>query len=276
MSSDPEELGARLRSHATRTSAGTGLAAGSLRRARAIQRRRTMIAAVAALAIIAGGVGGAGALGLFGGQPDDLPVAGPPVTSTEPAPSLTRPASDSPTPTPDLQNTTQDSGPPDTPPTATPPATTPPPNSGSPSDTPRRVDLCSLDNSEVRIDIGQGAAGHVEYFIVVTNASDQACTIHGFPGVSIESTSGGQLGAAAIYDRSVDDPAITVAPGESAKASLWLAQADAYGDECRAEPGAGFRIYPPEELDWVVIRMEVTGCANDDIALMQVRPFQPA
>src|SRR5699024_10045591 len=80
--------------------------------------------------------------------------------------------------------------------TETPPETTPPP--GSAPNTRAPAPLCTAAATTVEVAVGQGAAGHVEYLITMTNTGDRPCTVQGYPGVSmVAGDDGTQVGAAA-------------------------------------------------------------------------------
>lgn len=109
----------------------------------------------------------------------------------------------------------------------------------------------------------------------MTNTGDQTCTVQGFPGVSmVAGDDGTQVGAPADRDREHGAAElITVRPGGTATASLWVAEASNYGEQCEVTDARGFRIYLPEERAAQFAPIEVRGCQNPDIHLMQIRPF---
>ncbi|HIT76346.1 MAG TPA: DUF4232 domain-containing protein [Candidatus Avipropionibacterium avicola] len=272
-----DDLGERLRNHATTQGSGADLAGRSIRQARGLRRRRAVAAAVTAVAVVAVGIGGAGALGVLDPRPQQsVPVANSPHTSaTSP---IERVPSSSPTAPSDPPTTSEQSDPPppspdhSDPPPSTPTQPDSPQTSQSPP--PRKVAACTVDTSSVAMGRVQGAAGHVEYAIVLTNTSDQPCTVYGYPGVSIVSGDDGhQVGVPADKDAETAPKTVTVEAGGTATSVLLVAQADAYGDECEPEDGRGFRIYIPEEKRAQFVEMDVTGCTNEEIVLMQVRPF---
>lgn len=122
---------------------------------------------------------------------------------------------------------------------------------------------------------GGGAAGSVYRSLVLTNASDQECTVQGFPGVSFVDASGAQIGAAA--DRDGSAPALVMlAPGASAAATLRQVNAQNYGAECELTTSAGLRVYPPGATDSLVLPQEVPACSATSIVVMTVGTLQPS
>lgn len=126
---------------------------------------------------------------------------------------------------------------------------------------------------------GGGAAGHYEVRVVLHNSGDADCVLQGWPGVSfVGDGDGTQIGAAATLDRSSAHEPVTLAPGDSAHASLLVGQAESYGDGCTATPADGLRIYPPGETRSLFVEndeLTLTGCAEPDLELLEAGAFQP-
>jgi len=69
---------------------------------------------------------------------------------------------------------------------------------------------------------GGGAAGSFYSVIDFTNTSTASCTLYGYPGVSLTTASGAQIGAAATRDTASAPRLVTLAPGATANAELRL------------------------------------------------------
>jgi hypothetical protein len=109
----------------------------------------------------------------------------------------------------------------------------------------------------------------------VTNTGRTACTMKGFPGVSLTAPrTGAQIGAAADRARGLVPPLVRLAPGRSATALVRLTQAGNYGPRCRERLAAGFRVYVPGDTVAQFAPYRVRGCDNADIHLLSVSPFQ--
>ncbi|MHA7283104.1 DUF4232 domain-containing protein [Arthrobacter sp. TMS2-4] len=123
--------------------------------------------------------------------------------------------------------------------------------------------------------MGGGAAGSVYRTLVLTNASDEACTVAGYPGVSSVDGAGNQIGAPA--DRDGAAPVfVLLAPGTSASATLQQTNAQNYGADCGLTPASGLRVYPPGATDSLVLPQALPACSAESIVLMTVGPLEPA
>ena len=97
-------------------------------------------------------------------------------------------------------------------PTVTPPPTAPP--------------ACRTSTLTVKLGLSQGYAGGVYQVISFTNASNAACTLYGYPGVSlVTSPPYTQVGLAAERDTTAPVKLVTLAPGAAATAVLQVVDA---------------------------------------------------
>jgi hypothetical protein len=95
-------------------------------------------------------------------------------------------------------------------------------------------------------EFGGGAAGSVEYRIEFTNLSGKACTLSGYPSVSAVNLKGKRLGAAALVGPGTKLGPLTLAPGDSAVATLKIAEALNFPkNQCKPTMAAGLRITVP-------------------------------
>lgn len=121
---------------------------------------------------------------------------------------------------------------------------------------------------------GGGAAGSYGVELVTTNTGRAACTLKGFPGVSLTAPdTGAQLGAAADREPGLTTPLVRLAPGASATALVRVTQAGNYGTRCQLAKAAGFRVYLPGEKAAQYAPYPAQACRNSDIHLLTVRPF---
>ena len=141
-------------------------------------------------------------------------------------------------------------------------ATAPASSSASSSSAPASVPSCST--SSLRITLGGGGAAAGTDFTVLdfTNGGTSACTIFGFPGVSLTDSSGAQIGAAATRNPSKPPALITLAPGAKANATLGVANAENYpASACKPTAAAKLKVYPPNQTQAVELPFTATGCA---------------
>lgn len=118
-----------------------------------------------------------------------------------------------------------------------------------------------------------GAAGSVYVTLKLTNKGTAACTLQGWPGVSlVGSGNGTQIGSAAKFDRSTSHATITVQPGSAAEATLQYVQADNYErSQCKPAKADGFRVFPPGNKASIFASYpSITGCKSTSVSLLTV------
>lgn len=243
-----------------------------LRRRAAGRRRRRGLALVAVAACCAGvGVVGSVTTRSGGQVVRTRDVAGsPPAASRTSAPQEERSVTPAPTGTRRAAQPTHTAAPPGprssagsgSHPGATPPAQAP---DAAPAG-------CASAQLKLTAGRGAGAAGSVELPLLFTNTGSQACTLYGFPGVSLVGADGAQIGAPATRTGSAG-AATVLAPGDSARADLRVTRAENYPqDRCAPAPAQGLRVYPPDRTQALYLpRDGLTGCTNSGVQLLSVR-----
>ena len=130
------------------------------------------------------------------------------------------------------------------------------------SSAPASVPSCSTSNLRITLGAGGAAAGTDFTVLDFTNSGTSACTIYGFPGVSLTNSSGAQIGAAATRNPSKPSTLIMLAPGAKANATLGVANAENYpASACKPTAAAKLKIFPPNQTQAVELPFTVTGCA---------------
>jgi hypothetical protein len=144
-----------------------------------------------------------------------------------------------------------DSG--DTSPTDSAPVTSPVTTSVSPTASkPATGTGCALAQLSVRLIRGGAIAGQEIALITFTNTDSKACTMFGFPGVSLR-LNNALLGQPAT--RTSKTPAtVTLKPGEQAEALL------RDYTTCQAALSDTVRVYPPDSTQFVDKPFELRGC----------------
>ena len=123
---------------------------------------------------------------------------------------------------------------------------------------------------------GGGAAGSFYSFIDFTNTSAAACTLYGYPGVSLTASSGGQLGAAATRSTTTAAKPVTLAPGATANASLRTTDPTVYpAGRCQPATPAYLKVYPPNQTQAAQISYTGTTCANTAIKMLSIGVVTP-
>jgi hypothetical protein len=127
---------------------------------------------------------------------------------------------------------------------------------------------------------GNGAAGTIYYPLEFTNLSGHTCSMYGFPGVSVISRTGRQLGSPAKRESGggFGTPrTVTVRPGATVHAIL------AYHDaEVSAAPGCDpvnttfeLRVYPPNERGTTFAFFSLEACSHAGPIYLSIGPIKP-
>ncbi|GAA3524542.1 hypothetical protein GCM10022222_03860 [Amycolatopsis ultiminotia] len=122
--------------------------------------------------------------------------------------------------------------------------------------------MCRTANLRITLNKSAGDAdmqgSHLP--LVFTNTGSRSCTLQSAPGVSyVTGDSGQQAGTPAT--RHTGGPTVTIAPGASASAGLFLSSAPQKSD-CHQVPARGLRIYPPGNTEAAFIAEQDTTCSD--------------
>lgn len=150
-------------------------------------------------------------------------------------------------------------------PAATPSATTPAPAPAGPG-------TCLPSALQASLGQGQGAAGTLYQLIVLTNTSNSACTLYGYPGVSFVTGQGGSvIGAPASRNPLIPDTLITLQPGQAASALVGITDTGAL-PQSACQPGTSdwLQIYPPGDRGSLFVQYEAQVCTRPGEKFMQV------
>lgn len=143
-------------------------------------------------------------------------------------------------------------------PTGTAPVTAP-----SPSASPVGTQPCANGTLQVKLGPSEGYAGGVDLAIDFTNTSGASCTLYGYPGVSLVSSSHAQIGLAAKRTGTAPVKLITLAPGATGTAQLQIADALNFPTAtCGPAQAADLRVYPPGQTAAVFLPDSSKGCAH--------------
>jgi Domain of unknown function (DUF4232) len=118
---------------------------------------------------------------------------------------------------------------------------------------------------QVKLGVAQGYAGGVYEVIDFTNTSASACTLTGYPGVSLVSGPPyTQIGLAAKRTTtSAPVKRITLAPSATANALLQIVDALNFPSAtCGPTNATALKIYPPNQTVPVYLSSTSTGCSK--------------
>jgi hypothetical protein len=127
------------------------------------------------------------------------------------------------------------------------------------------------------VGVSQGAAGSVYQVIDFTNIGNTACTLYGYPGVSLAAgTPVTQVGQAASRSPVARPTLVTLRPGQAGNALLRITQALNYpAQTCSPKATTYLRIYPPNQTTPIYLAYTATGCASASVKLLTIGVVQP-
>ena len=135
---------------------------------------------------------------------------------------------------------------------------------------------CSSSALAVWLGLGEGGgtAGSTYYPLEVSNVSNHACHLRGFPGVS--AWSGHQLGSPAQRDNVVPAHAITLARGDTAHALLRITDVgNLPASTCSPATAQELKVFPPGERSAKFVPFSFKACSKAGPAFLSVRAVEP-
>ncbi|WP_158607844.1 DUF4232 domain-containing protein [Nocardia panacis] len=139
----------------------------------------------------------------------------------------------------------------------------------------RPVSACTTSNLTVTLGRQEGAAGHIYAPLVFTNSGTEACTIYGYPGVSLAAgTPTATIGPGAARDTAEGAQTVTLAPGASAQATMRYTQAGNY--PCERTKATALLIYPPDQTTAIAVPFTADACTAPPVALLTIGSVKPA
>ncbi len=156
------------------------------------------------------------------------------------------------------------------------PASTASPGAIRTSAGPPAAAACATRDLQVKVGASQGAAGSTYTALDFTNIGTAACTLFGYPGVSL---AGGQpvgrIGEAAAESNASPRQLVTLAPGAVAAASLRIVNAANYPrSACGPVRTTFLQVYPPNQTTPVYLRYKATACSKP-VRLLTVGVVRP-
>jgi hypothetical protein len=137
---------------------------------------------------------------------------------------------------------------------------------------------CAAGDLKVGFGLGQGTAGSVYQVIEFTNVSGAACTLYGYPGVSLATgtTPSAQIGAAAVRSTSAKAAVVNLGPGQTANALLRIVDAGNYPSAtCSPVKAKYLQVYPPDQTSATYLPVVNTGCSAASVKLLTIGVLQP-
>jgi serine/threonine protein kinase len=133
------------------------------------------------------------------------------------------------------------------------------------------TDRCTAGQLQLSINTGEAGAGHVSYSISLVNDSPSTCVLSGFPGVSLQSADGQEIGKPADRAGSAGAP-VTLQPGTPAEAVLETLNGDG-GSGCWGTP-ARMTVYPPGSKESLAIDTSSPTVCGDEFTVTALQPVK--
>ena len=157
--------------------------------------------------------------------------------------------------------------------TATPAAAASP---GPTTPAPAAPPACPTRSLQAKVGVSQGTAGSTYTVLDFTNISAAACTLYGYPGVSL---AGGkpvsQIGLAAAEGKTPARMLVTLAPGATGNALLQIADARNFPpSRCHLVTATYLQIYPPNQTTPIYLGFTSPACAKP-VQLLTISVVQP-
>jgi len=169
------------------------------------------------------------------------------------------------------------------------PATTGPPTTASTTSTaaaagtttsaPPTSRTCPASALTGAVHGSSGGAGTIETTIVLHNASGAACTLSGYPGLTLLDANGNALttttvrGGDLAFER-VPPTTVTLAPGQDAMFNVGTTDVPTGTEAC--EEAARLQIYPPNATDTLIVALRLTVCGGGAVHASPVFPASAA
>ncbi len=150
------------------------------------------------------------------------------------------------------------------------------PGAARSSASPPGTAACPTRDLQAKAGVSQGAAGSTYVSLDFTNIGSAACTLFGYPGVSLAGGKPvGRIGKAAARSNTSPRQLVTLAPGDVANALLRIVNAANYPpSKCGPVPTAFLQIYPPNQTTPIYLGYKATACSKP-VRLLTVGVVRP-
>ena len=135
---------------------------------------------------------------------------------------------------------------------------------------------CPTRSLQVKLSVGQGTAGSVYTTIDFTNISSVACTLYGYPGVSLQTSKPvHQIGKPARENPATPRQLVTLQPQTTGNALLRIVDAGNYpASMCGPVTAHYLQVYPPNQTTPAYIKYKTQACSKP-VRLMTVDVVKP-
>jgi hypothetical protein len=116
---------------------------------------------------------------------------------------------------------------------------------------------CNADELSLASSVSDAAAGTVSYDITFTNTGKRACTLGGFPGVSLVNDNGNQIGSPAQRATNYIEKKLTLTPNQKVKAVVSVANDGNFDPGVCKEGATKLRVYPPSDTGYLSVATDI-------------------
>lgn len=140
---------------------------------------------------------------------------------------------------------------------------------------------CTPAGLRVTAAFSQGSTQHAIYDLRFANVSRTACTLQGYPGVSLltaGNSSGRQIGSPRPVILRSPGPVttVTLAPGQRALALLGIAETVLFtGSSCDPIAAHWLKVYPPHLRHAVYVPIAALTCSSSPDQVLEISPVFP-
>ncbi|MEU3186104.1 DUF4232 domain-containing protein [Streptomyces sp. NPDC006923] len=129
---------------------------------------------------------------------------------------------------------------------------------------------CTADRLGLSLGDPDVGAGNIRYDLRLTNKGPEACTLLGFPGVSLLAGDGATIGEPATREGG-RLKTVKLTPGASAHTTLHTLNKGIKGSACWPAPSL-LKIYPPGSRDALTLRASAPVVCGDTFTVTAIRP----
>jgi hypothetical protein len=135
---------------------------------------------------------------------------------------------------------------------------------------------CTTSALAVWLGVGEGGgtAGSTYYPVELSNISNHACHLRGFPGVS--AWSGHQLGSPARRDHAQPVQTVTLTRGDTAHVLVRITDVgNLPATSCRPATATQLKVFPPDERAARFVPFSFRACSKSGPVFLSVRAVEP-
>jgi hypothetical protein len=117
----------------------------------------------------------------------------------------------------------------------------------------------------VKLGGSEGAAGSIYVTLDFTNVSGGPCTLYGYPGASLASSSGTEVSPGASRSTTTAESLVTLDAGSTAHAVMQIADAGNYdASSCDPKPTTEIKVFPPDQTAALYVSYATSACVKQE------------